>query len=522
MTTLEQRSSAFCRSLSTLLFALTAAACNELLGIKDVGPRPVGADAVGGRDADDDDTGGSGGAAGTVGAAHRAIPEALEVTSAAFRVTVPAMTSGGSSGSGGSGGSSVPDCKSGLHRYVVPGGLGQKTGCSPGHAAPDISAVLSSTAEGGTIHVAEGRYTGQHVMLERSVTLLGGYQGSAFERRDPLQYVTYLSGAEDETLLAAGADTVIDGFVVENLSDGEVGYAAQLVTGTFRIRDSKFYGSSLSAHSVGILVSTPAPGLVTLDRVTSAGGAARNLSHGLLVVHLTALEIDASRLLGGSAPYASRGAELRGQPLLRNSLVLSGPAPDSCGLFLELGNARDYKIANNTIGAGGGTELSTAVFNRTMPTMTNNVLFTLGTGTPTCFFSDFNNQVPASFQHNLFAGCADLYWNGERLLRTGSEIDQLDGATGIWGSNQFSNSQVFDGPLSDLFVDPDGPDDAIATGEDNDFRLNTDNPFVTQGGMDSTSTSCGPREMPWFCGGSAADLTGAVRQLPFSIGAYEK
>lgn len=60
------------------------------------------------------------------------------------------------------------------------------------------------------------------------------------------------------------------------------------------------------------------------------------------------------------------------------------------------------------------------------------------------------------------------------------------------------------------------------TMEDNDWRLLTDDPAITQGGKDSSASDCGTNEAPRACGPVHVDADGVARTLPYSIGAYEK
>ena len=67
-----------------------------------------------------------------------------------------------------------------------------------------------------------------------------------------------------------------------------------------------------------------------------------------------------------------------------------------------------------------------------------------------------------------------------------------------------------------------GPDGDPTTVLDNDWRLRTTDPRITEGGKDTTLRTCGALEETLSCGGSTVDAAGAPRTVPISIGAYER
>lgn len=82
-------------------------------------------------------------------------------------------------------------------------------------AAPfsSIQPAIEAATNGDRIMVAQGTYPGNIAIVEKNLTLLGGY-GPAFDSRDPEQFSCLIQGDGQDatvTLLEAG-DTVIDGF----------------------------------------------------------------------------------------------------------------------------------------------------------------------------------------------------------------------------------------------------------------------------------------------------------------------
>ncbi len=126
-----------------------------------------------------------------------------------------------------------------------------------------------------------------------------------------------------------------------------------------------------------------------------------------------------------------------------------------------------------------------------------------------------------SLKNNLFAGCATVFSHDDTDYADVDALNLLDGETGsACETSRIEANLVF--TLDQLFVDPDGADDDLGTAGDNDWRLLTSDPAVTQGGHDTSASDCGPCGATTSCGAVGEDVQGTPRTPPPSIGAFEK
>ncbi|HSI06011.1 MAG TPA: hypothetical protein VLC93_16110, partial [Myxococcota bacterium] len=95
------------------------------------------------------------------------------------------------------------------------------------------------------------------------------------------------------------------------------------------------------------------------------------------------------------------------------------------------------------------------------------------------------------------------------------ELMDCGGCTQVRSSGNVSMASF------DPFVSAGGADGNLDT-PDGDFTLATTDVAITEGGVDTASTSCGNTGQLHDCGALTVDFAGRARTLPTSIGAHEK
>jgi hypothetical protein len=414
--------------------------------------------------------------------------------------------------------------------FVAPEGRGERTGCDPENAVATIALALPLVADEGAILVAQGRYANQHIVLNRPLALRGGYNDD-FTASDNDAFPTVLTGTEPETLRVSGTavDTrvLIEGFVVQNASQADAGYAVRLASGVPTVRNCLLAGSNAAGmHSGGLVVGSGA--VATIEDSTALGGNAPR-SYGLHLEFLSgAIVVDRTLAAGGNAASGiSYGAYVEAPSfVVRNSVLLGGSAQSSIGLSLVGGSPRS--VANNTIAGGPGLGGSIAVVTSGEHRFTNNILFTIGSSGRHCFQEASSGGAhPVSFLNNLLFACPDaLYIRDATEFDPPLTIEEINAFDGVLmaanGHSQFSGNLTTTMTPFELFTDPDGADNVFATVGDNDFSLKTTDPAIIEGGIDSTQMVCGTKEVMAACDGSDRDYLRSLRTLGFSIGAHEQ
>ena len=241
------------------------------------------------------------------------------------------------------------------------------------------------------------------------------------------------------------------------------------------------------------------------------------------------------------------------QPIIvRNNVIVATGNPGS-GIMVRLApplypcdELHPMSITGNTV---YGTHRGLHLMNGGHPTVTNNIFSTNANAfIGHCVHEDYpvadygNGVDPLSFQNNVLLGCDFPYWearwNGSAWQVLGHETAaEVDGQNGLACNDgsahvRYSGNIVSDQPSTQVFVDEDGADGVLFDATDDDIYEAADNdyglllatdPFgVMTSGKDATTSDCGSVEAPQHCGGTGVDLTGAVRDVPFAIGAYEK
>ena len=266
--------------------------------------------------------------------------------------------------------------------------------------------------------------------------------------------------------------------------------------------------------------------MVTISDNTIFGGIAVNNSNGIMNLS-TLVFIERNIVNAGSTENGETfGIHcLSGsRTTIRNNVIFGGSVSASGQANGILFGDSDGAVINNTI-AGGTSEWSPAIhlIEGSDPTIRNNILFSVATISGVCIFENDNNNGSAQeiINNTLwdYSGNTTLYESyNTNQYDTMAAVNGLSHASGNWEAN----------PLSDLFKDIDGPDDDIATMEDNDWRLKDGSPVeVRQGGLDGEVRAWGFSDD--FTGAARTNLTDGPDDNPtnenaegWSMGAYEK
>lgn len=252
-------------------------------------------------------------------------PKSLELSS---KTASPAVIEGSDEAAG-----RVPDVlQSSSSVYcVTPGG-----GSFPGQCDQvftTIQAAVDAIAAGGTVKVAAGIYTdtngdGRVVIINKTITLQGGYSTANWHVPQPDRNPTYLDGQNTAQVVRI------------------TGNVAPVVT-TFHIRNGR------ATSGAGVYIGGGQPTLARnriYNNVATANGGGVYIATGTAVLE-NDLIYDNSALMGGGVYIAAGSAAVRFTTFYNNNASLDGG-----GIYIFSGSPSIYAsiITNNTAGAGGG------------------------------------------------------------------------------------------------------------------------------------------------------------------------
>lgn len=187
-----------------------------------------------------------------------------------------------------------------VKRYVKPTASGTQNGSSWANAKSDLQQVVNASAEGDTIWVAAGTYTGGFT-LKQGVQIYGGFAGfETFlkERKLPgtNENQTILDGNNTQRVVsqdvAFTVSTVLDGFVIQN--------------------GSALYGAGVSLKSNSVLrrciVRNNQAGEIRIgDYVSSQGGVVFRIDKNAGKVHVVATQNHGQTYQSGKGTVVAKG-----------------------------------------------------------------------------------------------------------------------------------------------------------------------------------------------------------------------
>lgn len=187
-----------------------------------------------------------------------------------------------------------------VKRYVKPIATGTQNGSSWANAKSDLQQVINASAEGDTIWVAAGTYTGGFT-LKQGVQIYGGFAGFESllkERKLPgtNENQTILDGNNTQRVvsqdIAFTVSTVLDGFIIQN--------------------GSALYGAGVSLKSNSILrrciVRNNQAGEIRIgDYVSSQGGVVFRIDKNAGKVYVVATQNHGQTYQSGKGAVVAKG-----------------------------------------------------------------------------------------------------------------------------------------------------------------------------------------------------------------------
>ncbi|MBU8913111.1 MAG: hypothetical protein KOO61_03745, partial [Spirochaetales bacterium] len=228
-------------------------------------------------------------------------------------------------------------------------------------------------------------------------------------------------------------------------------------------------------------------------------GNATSYSRG---IHVSAgsgywVQVAGNYVHGGNAANATgiRFGDVDGA--IRNNVIYGGGPGCSVSVGILLSSATP-QIENNTVCGGRATWTCAIQSDGSSPPIINNILFTDGTGGQLAILT--STPLDDAVMNNLFYDTGTMMHYSDDSVDI-SDIVSLESHLGAEASDNLDGDPEF--------VDIDGPDDDIATLEDNNWRLSGDTfPTITDDGYDLSASF-------------SEDIESAERTVPWSIGAYE-
>jgi len=252
--------------------------------------------------------------------------------------------------------------------------------------------------------------------------------------------------------------------------------------------------------TVGIRVGTASTPYI-LGNSIFAGNAANN-ARGISVSAGSEywVQVAGNYVHGGNNAAWATGIEfISAGGAIRNNVIYGG-GPGCIGSVGIRVSAATPQIENNTVCGGSATDFSCAIMSDgSSPPIINNILFTDGVGYQGAIAT--TTQLQDGVMNNLFYDTGALVYYDDDF---GGPISDIGALESYLGAEAIDN---LDGDPQ--FVDIDGPDDDIATLDDNDWRLSGTTPLtITDGGYDLSAYL-------------DEDIESTERTDPLSIGAYE-
>jgi len=232
--------------------------------------------------------------------------------------------------------------------FASPTGSG--SACSQ-DAPCQLQTALSQAADGDTIYLAQGTYTGSGaavITLTKSITLYGGWDGAANGpvMRDPQAYSTTIDGEgmRRGVYISGGVAPVLDGLIITG--GNATGFGG--------------YGSSDAGG--GIFVSGADPLIQGCLVISNTAG--ENGTGGGLFFYSSSACIESCAVVSNTAPWGGGVRAIFGAPIFHASEFVSNTAGYGGGIYLMWTTAGTLVEANtfreNKGSSGGAIYLSGA------------------------------------------------------------------------------------------------------------------------------------------------------------------
>jgi len=238
---------------------------------------------------------------------------------------------------------------------VTPGGGSFPGDCD--QVFTTVQAAVDAIAAGGTVKVATGTYTdtngdGWVVVINKSLTLQGGYTTSNWRTPDPDGHPTYLDGQNSAQVvrITGNVAPVVAAFHIRN-GAATSGAGVYIGGGQPTLARNRIYDNVASTSGGGVYV---AAGEALLENNLVYGNTA--LTGGGLYVATGSAVVRFSTFYGNNASLDGGGIYVfSGSPSIYASIVVSNTAAAGGGVFASAGNAVvDYNNVWDNIGGNYG------------------------------------------------------------------------------------------------------------------------------------------------------------------------
>ena len=235
--------------------------------------------------------------------------------------------------------------------FVTPTGSG--SACTQAQPCA-LQTALAQAADGNTIYVAEGTYTGTGgavITISKSITLYGGWDGSPTGSvvRDPDAYPTVLDGegARRVVYISGPVAPVLDGLVIRHgNATGLGGYSTYDAGGGVYIHEANAFMNHCT-----IINNDAGP----------ASSAGNGVGGGIAVIASDA-RLENNLIISNTARWGGGVRAISGAPVFRHNQFLSNTSLFGGGMYLMWTQAQveDNLFQDNTGSNGGGLYLSGA------------------------------------------------------------------------------------------------------------------------------------------------------------------
>lgn len=358
--------------------------------------------------------------------------------------------------------------------YAVPN-PGKLPDCSKANPC-SLQAAVNKAADGDTIYVKGGsvQYTStvsQVVYINKSVTILGGWDGSAlgrFDHVDPEAYPTVLNGegARRVILIDGNASptlrglSIYRGYVNEDQGGGVAIFNPQ--SGSVQIDQCWILDNYAGWYGGGIAINN---GTVTIrnstitHNVTINGGAAIKAAYG------TAVVLENNDIGWNNAGYGSVGHFDRANLIAKSNVIYQNVGNPAVSFLSQTGQSLVFE--NNLFRETKGDAVSGTTINGTSITFLHNTLVNnqgMGLNLPSNTTGTIANNIFQGHKSNsiyLGAGSTvavshNLFWANGSNSNKGANAIEADALLDSNSHLTYGSPAINTGAGSDITVDIDG------------------------------------------------------------------
>jgi len=234
-------------------------------------------------------------------------------------------------------------------------------------AAPcDLPTALGLAADGDTIYLAGGNYTGSGaavVTLTHGITLAGGWDGAAGGpvARDPAAYPSILTGSHARRVVyvAGGVTATLDGLRIESGAPGSgSGGGVYAETTRLTIRNCWIRYNSAPQSGGGVLLSLGSSGAYVLENNRIQDNHADGVGGGVAILQSGDVALTNNLILTNTSDDKGGGVYVEGGAITLVGNTLRGNYADFGGGAVALTERADVTLVNNIVADNRGWNLA--------------------------------------------------------------------------------------------------------------------------------------------------------------------